>query len=675
METANLLLILLAVFVALFLAVFQYIFRKKERGQLNYWLSFFRFLSLFSIFILLINPTVQKEIIEIVKPNLVVAVDNSSSIKHNSQGEVLKTLVERITTDKDLNAKFNIDYYSFGKNVKPLDSLAFNENHTNLFESLNSFSKIYKKGGNPVVFLTDGNQTVGNSIAFSNYESPIYAFIVGDTTAVEDLYINQLNVNKNTFINNKFPVEVFVNYDGNKSVTKKLSVYYKGRRLFSKQLSFSKTDNVKTESFFLSAENKGIQYYVVKIESLENEENTINNSKNFSVNVIEEKSEILLLTSIIHPDLGMLKKAIESNKQRSVSILNINNYKGIISDYQLIILYQPNQKFKVVFQDIQKEKLNYFIISGLSTDWNFLNIAQNNFSKKAISVSENYNPIFNPNYTSFMGLDIGFSSFAPLEDRFGAVRFSIPYQPLLFQKIGNIETEDPLLATFENNNQRGAVLFGENLWRWRMNSFSENKTFELFDGFVSNLMQYLSSNFKTQRLNVSIKPLYYSNETIEVSANYLDENLNSDTRVQIWLTVSNKETNYLNKIPFALVNNQFIVELSNIPAGEYDYSVGVTNEKESISGNFKILAFEVEQQFTQSNNKDLKKLASKTNGEIYYANQETNLVESLKKDERYKSVQKSSIIKTPLIDWKWILGFIIFLLSVEWFTRKYFGKI
>jgi hypothetical protein len=201
METANLLLILLAVFVALLLAVFQYIFRKKERGQLNYWLSFFRFLSLFSIFVLLINPTVQKEIIEIVKPNLVVAVDNSSSIKHNSQGEVLKTLVERIITDKDLNAKFNIDYYSFGKNVKPLDSLAFNENHTNLFESLNSFSKIYKKGGNPVVFLTDGNQTVGNSIAFSNYESPIYAFIVGDTTAVEDIYINQLNVNKNTFIN------------------------------------------------------------------------------------------------------------------------------------------------------------------------------------------------------------------------------------------------------------------------------------------------------------------------------------------------------------------------------------------------------------------------------------------------------------------------------------------
>ena len=73
--------------------------------------------------------------------------------------------------------------------------------------------------------------------------------------------------------------------------------------------------------------------------------------------------------------------------------------------------------------------------------------------------------------------------------------------------------------------------------------------------------------------------------------------------------------------------------------------------------------------------RDLIKMASKTGGEIYYANQETNLIESLLKDERFKSIQKSSIITTLLIDWKWILGFIIFLLSVEWFVRKYFGKI
>jgi len=675
METAHLLLIILAVFIALFLALFQYIYKNKEKSQLNYWLSFLRFLSLFSIFLLLINPSIKKEIFQIIKPNLVIAIDNSSSIKYNSEDTNVKNLLELIKADNDLNAKFSIEYYSFGNEFKNLDSLRFNENQTNLYTPLNEFTKLYNKGINPVLLITDGNQTVGNTVEFSTYKSPVFSFIVGDTTKVEDIFINQLNVNENTFINNQFPVEVFVNYVGNKSVTKNLSIYYNGKRLHSKQLNFSKTDNVKTESFFLKAESKGNQYYTVKIENLENEQNVINNAKDFSINVIEEKSEILILTDIMHPDLGMLKKSIERNKQHSVSILKIDNYKTNISNYQLVILYQPNKKFKKIIEETQTKKINYFIISGSNTDWNFLNTTQNIFAKNGLSVTENYNPVFNMDYVSFMSNDIGFSNFAPLEDAFGVVKFSIPFQTLLYQKIGNIATEEPLLATFDNNNQRGGVLFGENIWRWRMNSFNENKTFELFDGFMSNLIQYLASDFKSKKLNATIKPIYFSNETIQVSANYFDDNLNLDKRVKLWLTVSNKETDYLNKIPFALVNNRFVAELSNIPAFEYSYLIQVENQKESISGSFKVLPFEIEQQFTQSNDSSLKILASKTNGGVYYNSQEIKMLQDLKMDERFKSIQKASILKTPLIDWKWLLGFIVLLLSIEWFIRKYFGKI
>ena len=40
-----------------------------------------------------------------------------------------------------------------------------------------------------------------------------------------------------------------------------------------------------------------------------------------------------------------------------------------------------------------------------------------------------------------------------------------------------------------------------------------------------------------------------------------------------------------------------------------------------------------------------------------------------------KTIQKTVMEKTPLINWKWLLGFVLFFLSLEWFTRKYFGKI
>ena len=128
-------------------------------------------------------------------------------------------------------------------------------------------------------------------------------------------------------------------------------------------------------------------------------------------------------------------------------------------------------------------------------------------------------------------------------------------------------------------------------------------------------------------------------------------------------------------MPFVTFSNHFSVELSNIPEGEYSFAVSVENKNETVTGKFKVVQFEVEQQFANSMDENLQLLASNTSGAVYYGNQETKLIEDLLSDERFKSIQKSSIIKTPLIEWKWILGLIILFLSIEWFVRKYLGEI
>ena len=222
---------------------------------------------------------------------------------------------------------------------------------------------------------------------------------------------------------------------------------------------------------------------------------------------------------------------------------------------------------------------------------------------------------------------------------------------------------------------KGAILLGENSWRWRMSSFSEFKTFDPFDGFISNLVQYLSSDLNNNRLNVTGKSLYYANENIHISASYLDENFNFENRAKLWLTVSSRDNNFLKKIPFVVGQNTFNVTLSNIPFGEYLYTVSVDDQEDSSSGSFKIIPFEVEQQFTNSNDTQLKILADRTNGKIFYDKQENYMISELKSDARYKNIQHISSVKSPLIDWTWILTLILLSLSIEWFARKYFGKI
>jgi hypothetical protein len=70
------------------------------------------------------------------------------------------------------------------------------------------------------ILLTDGNQTSGNDYIYSFDETnKVFPIVLGDTTKIVDLKISQINVNKYAFFKNKFPVEVFLNYSGDKKLS------------------------------------------------------------------------------------------------------------------------------------------------------------------------------------------------------------------------------------------------------------------------------------------------------------------------------------------------------------------------------------------------------------------------------------------------------------------------
>ena len=674
MTTENLLYIIGAAIIALLIAVFHYFYKSKNKEKVNVLLTFLRFLSLFSLFLLLINPKVEQKIIKTIKPSLVVAVDNSSSIKHLNQSKNVLKLVDKLKSNKALNDKFTIDFFSFSDDVQLLDSLDFTTTKTNISKPFKQFNKLYKNSTSPIILITDGNQTFGSDYEYTKIKQPVFSIVVGDTTRYADLRIAQQNVNRYAYLKNKFPVEVFLNYDGSKTVNATYSVFKDNQKVYSKNLQFSKENSSQNLSFHLPASKVGTHYYTSRISYLKNEKNKVNNTKNFVIEVIDEQAKVLILYSFLHPDIGALKKTIESNKQRKVVIKKIGD-KLQPKDYQLVILYQPTNAFNSVFSKLEQEKINSFIITGSQTDWNFLNKVQQNFTKSTINQTENYLPIFNQNYSTFVTDDIGFSDFPPLVDTFGDVKFNIPYESLLFQKVGSYATEKPLLATFESNNRRGAVLFGENSWKWRASSKLESKSFENYDHFVGKIIQYLASNKKEKRLLVDYKSFYYANDEVKITANYLDKNYQFNPNAKLWLSVKNKETNERNRIPFLINGNNYSASLTGLKSGAYNFVVSVENTNQKAHGNFKILAFNVEQQFTNANYKKLKKISKKTNGKVYFDDAVTKLEKDLLIDKRFVTIQKTEKKIDSLIDWKWLLAVIILSLSIEWFIRKYKGLI
>ncbi|MCF6222422.1 MAG: VWA domain-containing protein [Flavobacteriaceae bacterium] len=670
MQTLNVLLILLAFIAALLLVYYQY-FYKVKRYKNIYVLALLRFLAVFGIFMLLINPTFKQKHYTLLKPKLYVNVDNSASIGFAKQDTTVLNLVKKIRTHKTLNEKFDINYFSFGETLRSSSEFNFQENQTNIYQSLDALNKISNEKISPIIFISDGNQTYGNDYKYFISKQPIYSIVVGDTTHFSDLEISRVNVNTFSYLDNKFPVEVFINYEGIKKIKSKFVVEENGQIIYSQTIQFSSDKKGEHLAFKLPANKIGKHLYQTKIQPFSKERNTINNIKNFSIDIIDEKTQIAIVYDVLHPDIGMVKRVIESNPKRNVVLMDLNTSVHYDMDSDVFVLYQPNSKFDEVFKWIKSKKKNYFIITGNQTDWNFLNNIQNDFKRVTSFDTQSYSAKYNNAFSTFYAEDIGFEDFSPIEDAFGKIDISVAYQTLLFQNINGVQLQDPLLISISNNSERRVVLFGENIWKWRALSYSFTQSFEKFNQFFNGLIQYLTISKNNNTIDLDFDPFYYANDVIKIKAKSYDDNLNFDKNANLELFLNDDN----NGIPFYLNGFDYEVQLPELKSGDYSFKVINSQNSNQITGAFTVAKYAVEHEILSANVSGLKTVAKNSKGLWYFPKEIDELINLLIENQSFTSIQKENKKIISLIDWWWYLSVIILSLSLEWFIRKYRGLI
>lgn len=673
MTTSTILLLLLSVIIAAGLSFYQYLYKVKNQSKLYWFLAFLRFISLFSIFLLLINPIISRKITEIKKTPLPIVVDNSKSISELKATKEASELYKRISENKQILEKYDVQIFSFDNEFKSLEQLDFQGNQSHIDGVAKNLKQLYRNTNYPVVLFTDGNQTMGNDYVFSFQENTrVFPIVLGDTTTVLDLKINQINVNKYAFLKNKFPVEVFLQYNGNETITSSFSIQSGNQTVYKQTVTFSKDKKAQSITVLLNADKVGIAKYKAVISSNTKEKNTSNNAKNFAVEVIDQRSEIALISAINHPDLGALKRSIEINQQRKVTILKPNEIKSL-QNYNVLILYQPNAAFKSLFEQNKTAQINTFIITGTATDFGFLNQVQDDLLFKISAQKEDYLATYESDFNLFAQTNIGFENFPPLEHNFGAVAAKNNVNTLLSARIRNVQIQNPILTFTENGSRRKAYLIGENIWKWRLENHLNKKSFEDFDLFTDKIIQFLVSNASKKNLNVTYESFYNSGESIEIAAEYFNKNYEFDDKAQLTIQVVNSKTKATKKYDLLKATNSYKVNLDGLEAGNYSFKVTEKQSNTSFSGSFEVLDFEIEKQFVNPDKHRLEQLGFNTNGAIYYPNQVDDLIKKLIDNENYIPTQKEIIKKSPLIDWIWLLIMVVLALATEWFTRKYNG--
>lgn len=673
MSINTILLLLLAIIVSAGIAFYQYLYKANYKSPLHLFLTFLRFTSLFLVLLLLINPIITKNTYETLKTPLPIVVDNSESIEFLKQSKIAKELSQKISKNSKLQEKYEVQLFSFDQDLNTDQPLNFKGKQSNIYKIFENLKQLYRTQNHPVVLLTDGNQTQGSDYVFNiQQNATVFPIILGDTVQHLDLKINQLNANKYAFYKNKFPVEVFLNYTGNKSVAANLSIQMADKTIYTQNVSFSAKKKSENISILLNADKVGVHTYKAVLTSTEKEKNKFNNIKNFAVEIIDQRTEVALVASIVHPDLGAIKRAIESNAQRKVTMVKPKEIKDL-NDFNVLFFYQPNSEFKSILEQNKNRKINTFVITGLHTDFNLLSQYYNQFDFKTSVQKEDYSAKFNNSFTSFSIDDFGFEQFPPLENPFGTIVPKSDANILLTARIRTITTESPLLAFTENGITRNAFLFGENIWKWRLESYLKEKTFEKFDVFFDKMTQYVASNTQKKNLVVNHENFYNSGEIVTISAQYFNKNYEFDENAQLTIELKNNDTKQLKIYDFVKGNNDFSVAFDNLDAGNYIFKVKEKQSGTQYFGKFHVLYFDAEKQFVNADLIRLKQLAENTEGKIYLPKQIDELILHLESLEKYKPTQKEIIKKSPLIDWFYGLIILIILLSIEWFVRKYNG--
>lgn len=659
-------------------------YHEKKLSELSLWkvwlMASFRFSAVTILSFLLLSPLLKTVNREIEKPIIIVAQDNSESLVAGKDSlfykkEYKQNLQQLID---ELNDKYEVRLYSFAEKIKQLpvaDSLTFNEKQTDISAMFNEIETRYSNRNiGALILASDGLYNKGANPVYSSdkIKVPIYTIALGDTTIKKDIILLKVEHNRLAYLGNKFPLEIIVNAKQLNGKTTTLSVTKGGALLFTQPVSINSDAFKATIPVLLEAKETGLQRYTIKLSALPEEVNTINNISTVFIDVLDSRQKILLLAAAPHPDIAAIKESIEGNQNYEVESFTTDNFDKPLKKYNLIILHQlPNStnSAKKIIDEINLSNIPAWVFSGASTilkkDLSIVSASQKTNECEAV-LEENF-----PLFTISDELRKAVKYFPALVCPYGTYLAENSSNVLFYQRIGIVNTKNPLLVFNTAGENKIAIFYGEGIWRWRLQDFALNGNHNLFDELISKTVQYLSVKVDRSYFKIISKNNFFENEAIELEAEVYNESYELINEPEINLTIINSENKKF-LYTFSKTSNAYRLNAGMMPMGEYKFEAKVkVGAKIYIQqGSFSVSPLQIELTNTVANHQVLYSLSDKHDGEMIYPDALKVIAEKLNSRTDIKSVSYSQKKLSDLINLKWIFFLLLALLSFEWFIRK-----
>jgi hypothetical protein len=644
-----------------------------------------RALAVFLLSFLLISPLIRSVAYNPQKPLILVAQDNSESIKLFDQKD--KNFTGALSQLKQqLGDQYDVREFNFSGGLKDGLSDKFNGKQTNISDAIHQLNERYvNQNIGALVLATDGLYNQGSDPRYEakNINTSIYTIALGDTVAKRDLLIGNVNYNKTAYLGNDFETEVLAEAFQAKGDNIHLTVDEDGKQVFSLTDAVTSNNSRKTIPVKLNADKKGTRKFTINIAPVKNEISTQNNTETIYVNVLDARQKILLLYNGPHPDISVIKQSIESNRNYEVKASLLSDLPKLkLTDYGLIILYQIASNSSGDLQSfITKSKVPVWFIAGAQTD-----LSQLNSEQKLVQINSGRNEmqeVFAQPVAEFSLFTLTdstkskLSQLPPLLAPYGNYSSKGTGQVLFKQRIGEVSTPYPLLSFSDENGRRTAVLTGEGIWRWSFSEYNTYDSHQALEELFSQAVQYLTANSNHQRLRVyTTKNVFDEGENVILNAELYNQALElvntPDIRIEL-KSRAGKTYSFL----FSRNGQSYQLDAGTLPVDEYTYSSSTKlgNETFTATGQLTVKPLNLETRQSAADHQLLSDLAKQSGGQMLQPSQINQLADLIKKNENIKTVVYEDKRYSDLIDLKWIFVLIVGLLSAEWFLRKREGEV
>ncbi|MEM9050626.1 MAG: hypothetical protein AAGC47_01125 [Bacteroidota bacterium] len=651
-------------------------------------MSTLRFFLVSVISFLILGPLVRYLDIEIEPPIIAVLADNSTSIAMGSDSSSVQAKFNDAIAkiQNSFGDHYEITTYTFGSDLSQDSELTFSEpitDFSNAFAALND--RYTNRNLGAVVLLSDGIYNRGANPRYSaaNLKAPVYSIAFGDTTLKRDARIAETAANRIAFLGNSFPIEVRIEADRLTGTQANLSIFKDGQSVFDQTIEYTKENFSTSVRAILDADQPGLQQYVIRLQEVDQESTTVNNSTSVFIDVLDDRQKILVLANSPHPDLKAIREAVISNENYEADVELASNFSGELKDYDLIILHQlPSvvASSRSIIEEIDQLDLPILIIVGGQTNLNSLSdlgggIVFNGRSKSSNDVKGTLSKGF-----SLFKIEDSVNELVknapPLKVPFGEWTLANSAEPMLKQRVGRIDTDDDLLVVNTIVGRKAATLIGEGIWRWRLSDYALNENHDVFDSFFTSLIQYLAVKEDKRLFRVNGPELAMENEELVFQAELYNASYEpiNDVDVELVITgIEGEEYPYF----FTRTAEAYRIDIGTLPPGNYTYLASVlkNGERLSDSGTFGVKPFALESARLRADFQTLNLISSNSGGELYYPAQVDELINQLEQgNERLKPVSFSTEIFDSLLNFRWLFIVLLILLSGEWFLRKYLGR-